>query len=461
MPSAITLTTAQQHAMDAIAAFAQGAHGAAMMTLAGYAGTGKTTVVSALVEALAGKLRIAIAAPTNKAVGVLREKIVVPVNAGSTLAFGSIHSFLGLRLREQDDGQHACSSDGVSTLHEYDLVIVDEASMLGHALFARIATKIQHNSTRVLFVGDPAQLPPVEDGGAESPAFSCVQHRVQLLDIVRQAADSPIIRISLRVRQAIEQGVKMSTSELAAALPPPPANALLAGGGTATAFNWALHDIQQGHDTRILAFRNDTVIRYNREIHAAMHGTATPFAPGEIVMLNASHEAREANTQSDTDRPLSARKTVLFNSEECTVHDLQCLPHPRHEHIPAWRVVLAQEDGSLVQLWVADQPSALNAEVSRLFDQVRRIKAQLMITPDRLLDSERKVCVAKAWSLKNDFADLRHVYAMTVHKSQGSTLHTAILDWADLCRMANPFEFNRALYVAVTRAAHHLAVVTP
>lgn len=189
MPSAITLTAAQQHALDAILAFAQGQHGASMMTLAGYAGTGKTTVVSELVTRLADQLHIAVAAPTNKAVGVLREK-VASQNLVAAVDFGSIHSFLGLRLREQDDGAHACVSDGVSTLHEFDLVIVDEASMLSQSLFAQIVMKLQ--STRVLFVGDPAQLPPVDDGGAESPAFSCVQHRVQLADIIRQAEGSPI-----------------------------------------------------------------------------------------------------------------------------------------------------------------------------------------------------------------------------------------------------------------------------
>src|SRR5574337_1061795 len=65
----------------------------------------------------------------------------------------------------------------------------------------------------------------------------------------------------------------------------------------------SLHDIRQGLDIRILAFRNETVLRYNRDIHDAVHGSATPFAVDEIVMLNDAHDARDA----------TGRRVPLFN----------------------------------------------------------------------------------------------------------------------------------------------------
>ena len=118
----LTLTDQQSVALGSMLSFATGEHGARMMTLEGYAGTGKTTLVGELLRNVSGRLRIAVAAPTNKAVNVLREKI----GADVPVDYGSIHSFMGLRLRERDDGRHECVPEGSSTIHEYNLVIVDE-----------------------------------------------------------------------------------------------------------------------------------------------------------------------------------------------------------------------------------------------------------------------------------------------------------------------------------------------
>lgn len=450
----LILTEQQAAAFAAIRAFAVGDHGAAMMTLAGYAGTGKTTLVAKLVRDLADSLVIAIAAPTNKAVGVLREKI----GDDSRVDYGSIHSFLGLRLREHESGRHECRPEGASTVHRYNLVIVDEASMLGRTLFAQIATQIRGTDTRILFVGDPAQLPPVDDSGEESPTFTRVQHRFLLTDIVRQAADSPIIGTSMAIRQAIEQGRRFAAADIAASLPPPPANVLLASGGRATAFNWALHDIREGHDTRILAFTNAAVIRYNRDIHCALYAGAEPFAVGETAMLNSGHDARV--WRGPDHDPMQANKVALFNSEECTVLSVTPMPHPRHpEAGRAWRVVLRRDSGEHVVCWIAHDPIALNARISELFNRASALRAGLAARRDAALDDERKALVAQAWALRNGFADLRHVYAMTIHKSQGSTLHTAIVDLGDVDKMRGDFDYNRALYVATTRASERLAFV--
>ena len=54
---------------------------------------------------------------------------------------------------------------------------------------------------------------------------------------------------------------------------------------------------------------------------------------------------------------------------------------------------------------------------------------------------------------------LRHTYAMTAHKSQGSTFGAAIVDFKDINRMGQEFEFNRALYTAITRASKYTVVV--
>src|SRR5574337_1026100 len=401
----VTLTVQQDAALTAMTSFVYGIHGARMMTLEGYAGVGKTFLVGQLLRNVHKRLNIAVAAPTNKAVNVLREKI----GADVPVEYGSIHS---------------------------------------RQLFGALVATAQSTDTRILFVGDPAQLPPVGDR-QESPTFGMVQHKAVLTDIVRQAADNPIIAVSMRIREAIEASHRMSRADIEAACPPPPADALYTNGGGATAYNWALHDIRQGLDTRILAFRNETVLRYNRDIHEAVHGSDTPFAVDEIVMLNDAHDARDA----------TGRRVPLFNSEECVVSEIGSDLHPRHEDVPAWRLVLRRDDGSSVVCYVAADRAGLQNRIRQMFADAARLKSELMAQRDSSKDAERKALIGAAWGLVNDFANVRHVYAMTIHKSQGSTLHTAIVDLGDVDRMRDDFDFNRALYVATTRAAKHLAFV--
>ena len=170
----LTLTPAQALAYNQLLPFLKGAHEARLAVLEGYAGTGKTFLVARLLRDLMD-LKIAVAAPTNKAVRVLRDKLVeagVAVletgdpESGVRLSRArigcvcrSIHSLLGLKLRELENGQQETTSDRESTLRDYDVVVVDECSMLNRFLFEKIV--MERGAAQVLFVGDPAQLPPV------------------------------------------------------------------------------------------------------------------------------------------------------------------------------------------------------------------------------------------------------------------------------------------------------------
>lgn len=448
LPQHPKLTAHQQAACDAAAAFCTGQHGARMMTLEGYAGTGKTTIVGALVRSLRHQFKIAVAAPTNKAVAVLSEKIG---EAGSHLVdFGSIHSFLGLRLTERDDGRHDCVASGESALHHYDIAIIDECSMIGPDLFGRIVTTATTNNVRILFVGDPAQLPPVETSDDQSATFSHVQHKALLTEVVRQASESPIIGLSMAMRAAIEGRYRMDAARIAAAIPTPPADVLLLPGGAETATYCALHDLREGRDTRILAFRNETVLRYNAEIHHALHGSEFPFTAGETVIMQEAHQAASLDIRNPA-------KVSLMNSEELTVRGLVREQHPKHPTIPAWQLTLERDSGQAVKVWMPVDVAGIQREIGRLFGEAGKLKAELLQRRDSGKDAERKVLIGSAWALRNDFANARHCYAMTIHKSQGSTLYTAIVDLSDVGRMRDDFSYNRALYVATTRASNHLA----
>lgn len=434
----IELTPAQTLALDAMREFATG-QGAGMFTLEGYAGVGKSTVVAELLRTLPEHRRIAVAAPTNKAVGVLQDKIGSDVPRG--VEFGSLHSFLGLRLIERQDGTLDCRPDGKCRINDFDLVIVDEASMVGRDLFARLS--LAQHSGRTLFVGDPAQLPPVTGRGqpreTSSAAFTRVQRKVALTEVVRQQRDNPIIALSMMIRAAIESGRRLDITDLAAACPSGAQTLCFTLGGTAAAIEWALYDLREGRDSRILAYRNSTVVAANQAIHSALHGNEHPFAIGERVMANDAFDL--GNGQR------------LYNSEEATVAAVLHDAHPGYPDIDARRLTLKRADGATAEAWVVANPHALRSRVDALWREFHRLKAAN--------DAGAAAASATAWTLTKAFAPMRHVYAMTVHKSQGSSLRTVIVDLGDVARMPDPVEHARALYVAVTRPTQNLGLVAP
>lgn len=435
-----------------------------MMTLEGYAGTGKTTLVGVLLRELANSARVAVAAPTNKAVGVLRDKI----GDGTPAEFRSIHSFLGLRMSEREDGTMECKPGGAPSLHEYDLAIVDECSMIGDSLFTMVLGAAR--TCRVLFVGDPAQLPPIDQSSVVprvSPTFDQVQSRVMLSEVVRQAADNPIIALSMRIRLAIETGRAMTTYDMAGALPESAASHVaIAYGGEATIYNWALGALQAGMDARIVCFTNAAVDSYNRSLHNALYDHRTPFAVGERIIVNEQYdEARLVGTGPDALTFERSMRASLYTSEEAMVESIEPALHPFYPQVQAFRVVLyrGEEQGAVFGFVPADR-AAFDAEKSRLWQRWRDLKAEETAAHasgrgGHELRDKRTAASQAAILFTKAFLPIRHVYAITAHKSQGSTIDTVIVDYANLAKIKDPFTFNRSLYVTATRAARFLAVV--
>lgn len=150
--------------------------------LGGYAGTGKTTVIRHLVEAFErDDQRVAVSAFTGKAVNVLQRKGLY--NACT------LHSLM-YDVEVLPNGQFEFHLKNPSSL-KFDLIIVDEASMLSTELYNHLRTFKE----KLLFVGDPGQLEPVGD----NPNLMRETH-LTLKTIHRQAENSPIITFANDIR---------------------------------------------------------------------------------------------------------------------------------------------------------------------------------------------------------------------------------------------------------------------
>lgn len=480
------LTPAQAAAYDILRPVLCGDTPQSLAVLEGHAGSGKTYLVAALLKALPDDLRVAVAAPTNKAVRVLHDQLVAHEVAVAAVGdedwrdrrsallgnmnqpgcvCRSIHSLLGLRLTDTDDGRQEAVDGGTATLSQYDVVVVDECSMINLWLFRKIIEG--RGAAVILFVGDPAQLPPVERGGQLrdlSPVFSHVQCVIRLTDIIRQAADNPIIRLSIRIRDWIEFGEKADAADLMTVLPPlseSPVAAIVSGPPQQLVDWWlSQHAEQPDSDVRIIAYRNIRVQYYNEAIHAALHGEGGPvrFVVGQTVIVH---------TQCAADRLVEEggmyKKDRLITSDELKVLDSQADTHPFFPDIPANRLRLRDSRGYDYRVWVAMDEGGLQQRISGCFLRNTQLKATAGRAHDRLeqnaLREQAKAAVSEAQALKRAFAPLRHAYAITCHKSQGSTFDCALVDFSDLRMIKTPFEFNRALYVAVTRSRTYLAMV--
>ena len=176
------ITPQQDQALKAVSAWYKDPHGAPFFYLGGYAGTGKTTLAKHFAASING---VSFCAFTGKAALVMRQKGCVGAS--------TIHSLIYTFDTEAPPGTLRFIRNPLSPLLMANLVIVDECSMVNRQL----GEDLLSFGKKVLVLGDPAQLPPVEGAGF----FTLGEPDFLLTDIHRQAAENPIIRLSQIVRE--------------------------------------------------------------------------------------------------------------------------------------------------------------------------------------------------------------------------------------------------------------------
>lgn len=153
--------------------------------LAGYAGTGKTTIYKEIRERLRAKgARVSSAAFTGKAALVMRKKGISDA--------GTLHSLLYTVAEDPLTHKPVFTLNTTGPMMDADLLGLDEVSMVGNDL----ANDARSFGKKMLVLGDPGQLPPVSGAGA----FTNRQPDFFLTEIHRQAAASPIIRLATLAR---------------------------------------------------------------------------------------------------------------------------------------------------------------------------------------------------------------------------------------------------------------------
>ncbi|GHA25480.1 ATP-binding protein [Devosia pacifica] len=171
----------QDEALQAVSAWLKDKDGPQVFRLFGWAGTGKSTLARHLAE---GVKTVKYAAFTGKAALVMRKR--------GCKGAQTIHSLI-YSLVSEKEGEPRFVLDPESPASEADLIVIDEVSMVDEQL----GKDLLSFGVKVLVLGDPFQLPPVQGAGF----FTAEEPDVMLTEIHRQAADNPIIRLSMDIRE--------------------------------------------------------------------------------------------------------------------------------------------------------------------------------------------------------------------------------------------------------------------
>ena len=171
------------------------------MLLAGYAGTGKTTIIENMIKhaRLNGK-SVVVTAPTNVAVLVIKEKLkAVGINLDPKEELVTNHRFL-YGAPNPDTGNFEPKlelENAENTLH-----IMDEASMLATKELDAFGV-YNDQGMKTVFIGDSFQLPPVvEKKGDDPKLFDEVQmdFKLEMTEVKRQGLDSPVLTVATNMR---------------------------------------------------------------------------------------------------------------------------------------------------------------------------------------------------------------------------------------------------------------------
>lgn len=412
------------------------------MYVTGRAGTGKTTDVAELIAyCLAADIECVVTAYTHKACGILATKMPEGAN------IQTLHKFLKKCPTINSDAtnkKHVQQNVKTGKSAKTQILFIDEYSMIGEQDLMDIRAEQDPDydggpEMKVVWVGDPYQLPPVNDAQAIRPRGN---YCVELTEIKRQAKDNPL-------GEALEQLVSFIEGAK-----PEPLKGLIRNRDIVQDYVSTEHE-----DKVILAYTNKRVEELNESIMGRMepepgdklfspttqhhyYFKAWEYTPslitmpfGEPLMLGSKFKTLEYLVKQDIVR------FAVVEDDNGEEHTFACLfGHYNYKtHLDNFKAEAAESN------------RAIEGEF-RGYKAAGWSKAN----PQHPLARRR----AKAWRDFLSFNDsaicLDFAHAMTVHKSQGSTYADVFLDTDDIYIAAN-FSFEQYLklmYVACSRASN-------
>lgn len=419
------------------------------LILRGYAGTGKTTIVSAIVKTLPFfNLKYVLMAPTGRAAKVM--------SAYAKRTAFTIHKKVfqqtaepGGRLQFQRQKNY----------HKNTLFIVDEASMISdhqeygkRGLLAELIDFVfSQDGNRLLLIGDVAQLPPV--GVTESPAleknylvsgFKTDVWSLEMTEVMRQDVGSGILYNATNLRQELakkEFKINFTTKGFKDIFK-------MTGERLEDGLRYA-YDEYGVEETAIICRSNRNAVQYNQYIRRTIQYREDELEAGDLLMVVRNNytflpEGTTAGFIANGDfvEVLKIIKFEDYYGLRFANLSLRMVDYPEQEPFEA-KVIL--------DTLYAHDASLNDADYKRLYDEVSKDYSDIASKTERI-KSIKKDPFLNALQVK--FA-----YALTCHKSQGGQWSAVFVDQGYLTDELVDREYLRWLYTAITRAKEKLFLV--
>jgi hypothetical protein len=389
-------TEGQKNAIDTLLNFLKNPDGGRYMLLEGAAGTGKTTLINEVLRRLdkGGRPHVLIGALSHKAKGVLDSKITKENKGKYIVEAKSLAGMLGMKMvmkningnwQEVFEVDRQARKMGIP-IQSANIVFIDEASMVSEEAMAYIEELVGYG-TKIVFLGDQRQLPPIRTGGtefwnkhpqllqnpeADSPVFTRTDiPRVSLTERVRQGEDSPIHMVTDQFGNYTLQGGQfpnLSGTETSKDL------RLIIENPQTNLVQQMLPLFQEGMKTqnpnfaKIVAFTNAKVNAYNRDAHFALHPEMAAnmdmnFAEGDLITLY------------DSFTPAGAREPAVHNAEEGIVIAASGTQHMSTRtgaDIRYRSYTLKMQDGRTINIPVLEQDQPNQMAFKQALEQLKK-----------------------------------------------------------------------------------------
>ena len=443
------------------------------ITLSGYAGTGKTSLMEMVAQKLRRRHNVVFSATTHQAAGVLKSKV-------GKYGFDTrtVNSLFGIAIATDMEGTRYDASKKVrieadDKLGYGDVVIIDEASMLSDENYNDVVSLAKMKNAKVIFVGDKAQLAPV--GQAEvSKVFRDSNGEVVELTKVERTGDNAILSEATAIRNgqnftyesafnAQGQGVAYVTPQ------------------STDVISSIIETFTPGLKTnpnylRILAFTNASVANYNSKVRQSLGYNGLTPQVGEPMLGYANWGYDRSRAASgDPYKFVNSRSYKVVATQapykngvrlsDGTICSFDILPLKLEDSMGEQVTVpfidiknnvqnrnsaklAAQEKAILWTKW----RTAQGMQKRILLDSINELENFLFIN-DNLTGDQNTLLQAKVI----DFG-----YAHTIHKSQGGTYTHVIMDDGGIDGSRSSAEMKQQLkYVGVSRATDTVTIISP
>lgn len=421
--------------------------------LKGYAGTGKTTLISALVKTLDQlKQKCVLLAPTGRAAKVF-----------SHYAGHSAYTIHRKIYRQRTFSNELDNFVMNANLHQHTLFIVDEASMIANeglsgGMFGtgRLLDDLIHyvyagQGCRLMLIGDTAQLPPI--GEEESPALSAsmlegyglevTEHC--LTQVVRQEQDSGILYNATSLRQYIAEEEYFSLPRIKA--DGFPDIRIISGGELIDTIN-ECYDKAGMDETMIICRSNKRANLYNKGIRNTILYREDELNTGDLLMVAKNNyywgaDCKEMDFIANGDiavvrRVRRTHEMYGFRFADVTL----CFPDYND---------LELDVKILLDTLHSDAPALTREESERLFQAVQEDYGDITVKRERM-----KKIKEDTWY---NALQVKYAYAVTCHKAQGGQWQRVFVDQGYMTEEMLTPDYYRWLYTAFTRATEVLYLV--